>query len=440
MFPAFDPAVTDYAVSSPAGSPLVVSVIAPEGTRVAVDGKPSQTATFNTKVTLSPGQSFSFVVRNSSSMTTYYVRCLPDDFPRWTVERPGTPQTAFYAFEPDIPAGAGAAKNYFVLADSNGAPVWWYKSATEPFNALFLPNGDIAWTVFANGIEEHQLNGTLVRTTPVASPNGEASNTHELQRLANGDYIIICDLARGPVDMSAYGGNKIDSVIDNVIEEITPSGALVWRWSAMDHIPFSQTDAAFLSQFVAGTHPTDPFHMNSVEQDGSGFVVSLRHLDAIIRIDKTSGNIVWKLGGVPTAESLTFNADTYGNFGGQHDARLLADGTLTVHDNGTFKGRAPRAARYRIDTTARTATLVEQVVDPDISSSGCCGSAQKTSTGNWVAAWGMSPVVTEMTPSAGRVMLMTFKDSYFTYRATAVPPGVLNIAALRAGMDAQYPR
>ena len=135
--------------------------------------------------------------------------------------------------------------------------------------------------MFANGIEDHQLNGTLVRTTPVASPNGDASNTHELQRLANGDYIIICDLARGPVDMSAYGGNKIHSVIDNVIEETTPSGALVWRWSAMDHIPFSQTDAVFLPQFFAGTHPSDPFHMNSVEQDGSGFVVSLRHLDAL---------------------------------------------------------------------------------------------------------------------------------------------------------------
>lgn len=440
FYPTFDPNTSDYVVATPNGAPLAVSVNAPVGTFVAVDGQLARTASFTSRLNISPGQRFSFVVRSGSTLATYNVRCLPSDFPAWTTERPGTPENEFYAFEPDISVSGAAAKNYFILADNYGVPIWWYRSATEPFNALFLPNGDIAWTVFANGVEEHKLNGTLVKTTPVASPNGEVPNTHELQRLANGDYIIICDLARGPVDMSAYGGYTTDAVIDNVIEEVTPTGALVWRWSAMDHIPFSETDSAWLAQFVAGTHPTDPYHMNSVEPDGTGFVVSLRHLDAVIRIDKATGNIVWKLGGVHTAASLSFSNDHYGSFGGQHDARILSDGTLTVHDNGTGLGRAPRGVRYQIDTVAKTATLVEQVVDPDVTSSGCCGNARKTTTGNWVAAWGMNPVVTELTPTATRVFRMTFKDPYFTYRAEPVPAGVLSRAALRAGMDAQYPR
>jgi hypothetical protein len=55
-------------------------------------------------------------------------------------------------------------------------------------------------------------------------------------------------------------------------------------------------------------------------------------------------------------------------------------------------------------------------------------------------SWGMNPIVTELTPSGDRVFRMTFKDPYFSYRAEPVQFGVLTRAALRSGMDAQYPR
>jgi arylsulfate sulfotransferase len=124
--------------------------------------------------------------------------------------------------------------------------------------------------------------------------------------------------------------------------------------------------------------------MNSIEPDGNGIVASFRHLNGVIRIDKASGNIVWKLGGTPRPVSLTFEGDPFGNFAGQYDARLLPDGTLTVHDNGTLLGRAPRAVRYSIDPIAKTATLLEQVNDPDVPGSLFVGSARKLTGGNWV--------------------------------------------------------
>ncbi|MCW3051086.1 MAG: hypothetical protein JWN14_256 [Chthonomonadales bacterium] len=438
IFPAFDPAITDYVATTPSGA-LQVTVNAPAGTQVAVDGHPAAASTFTTPVTIAAGQSFPIVVTSAGTSKTYYVRCLPTDFPAWTTERPGTPQTEYYAFTPDSPIGPGTARHYLVIADNNGVPIWWYQGSDEPRAGIVLANGNIAWNV-TNGVEEHKLNGTLVNTITPDKSDGATFDLHELQQLPNGDFLIMAEVFRGPVDLSAEGGSANGTAVDNVIEEIAPNGSLVWKWSTFDHIPVSETSAVWWTQFIQSLSLADPYHMNSVEADGDGFVVSFRHLDSVYRINKATGNIVWKLGGTHRAESLTFSGDAHGNFGGQHDARILPDGTLTLHDNSVNQSRPPRAVRYRIDTAAKTATLLEQVTDPEISSALCCGSARKESGGNWVMSWGYSSVVTELTPAGARVFRMKLTNPYFSYRVQPVPTGVLNRAALRTGMDAQFPR
>ncbi|HLJ54289.1 MAG TPA: arylsulfotransferase family protein [Chthonomonadaceae bacterium] len=441
MTPAFDPAITDYVVSSKTAGPVQVMVTAASGNSVSVDGKPFQSQSFTTPVAVSAGQSFPVTVRFPGGTKTFFFRRLPSDFPTWTLDRAGTPQAEYYLIAPDIGlAAATPSRDYVIFADTNGVPVWWYKTASAPIQITLLPNGDVAWLTQAQTGEERSLTGALKRSF-VADPGiGGNIDNHELRLLPNGDYLVFADVARGPVDLSAIGGLPFAAIIDTVVEEVTPSGSLVFHWSAMDHIPFSEVDPAFRAQYVVNAEPADPFHMNSLEDDGTGIVISFRHESAVYRIDKATGNIVWKLGGVPRAESLAFVGDSFGNFGGQHDARILTDETLTVHDNGTQQGRPPRAARYRIDTAARTATLIEQVTDATAPSSLCCGSARKLAGGDWVVSWGLNPEVAELTPTGANVLRFTFGEPYFSYRAEPVAPGVLSRSNLRAGMDAQFPR
>jgi hypothetical protein len=436
--PTFDPSITDYVCTAPSGS-VSVTVNATSNTQVSVDGHPANTLEFATQVNLTPGQSFPIVVNSGGTSKTFYVRCLPADFPTWVTERPGTPQAEFYAFTPDRAISGLDTRRYVIITDSYGVPVWWYHTSDEPRNATVLANGDVAWTLPA-GVEERKVNGTLTRAFTADSSNGGTLDQHELFQLPNGDFVVIANVFRGPVDVTAIGGGPAATVFDEQIEEISPNGGVVWRWSSLDHIPVTEMSPRWQQQFITASPQADPYHMNSVEPDGDGFIVSFRHLDAIFRIDKATGNIVWKLGGTHRAESLTFSGDTYGNFGGQHDARVLPDGTLTVHDNGTNLGRAPRAVRYRLDTAAKTATLVEHLVDPDISSSICCGSARKLSGGDWVMSWGQSTDVTELKPNGARVFRMRSNEPFFSYRAVPVPVGTLSRAALRSGMDAQFPR
>jgi hypothetical protein len=108
-------------------------------------------------------------------------------------------------------------------------------------------------------------------------------------------------------------------------------------------------------------------------------------------------------------------------FSGQHFARLQAKGTLTVHDNGTNPGRPPRALRFRIDTKARTAKLLEAVSDPAVKASLCCGSAVRFADGRWLVSWGGQSVVGENGPRGMPLWRLTFGASLFSYRAIPFP-------------------
>lgn len=441
LSPAFDPGITDYVFRYQAGVTEQVSVKLSPNEKASIDGQGFHNSDFTTTVNITPGQSFSFVVQHSPRESkTYHVRCLPTDFPAWTTERPGNPQSEYYIVTPDLNLTGAPFKNYVIIADNWGVPLWWYRSSGAPLDAKILPNGNIGWLNFLQNAEERRLDGSFVRQFVPPAPIGGTMDTHEFQLLSNGNYLFIANVSRGPVDLSPFGGSPIATVTDNVIEEVAPDGTLVSYWSAMDHIPVSEVDPHWWLQYLVFSSPADAYHLNSVEPTDTGYVVSLRHLNAVIRIDKASGNIVWKLGGSARSESLTFVGDAYGNFGGEHDARILPDGTLTLHDNGTLQGRAPRAVRYSIDPIARTATLVEQITDADAASSGLVGSARRLIDGSWVICWGGSPYVAEYGPDGSRVFRMSFQNSFFSYRASPLPYGVLNRAALRDGMNVQFPR
>ena len=101
---------------------------------------------------------------------------------------------------------------------------------------------------------------------------------------------------------------------------------------------------------------------------------------------------------------------------------------------------AALAVRYRLDLKNRTATLIEQVTDSQAPGSGCCGSARKLPTGNWVTEWGQNPMVTELAPDGKLVFRIQLLDSWFSYRAFPVPYGKITREQLREGMDLQFPR
>jgi hypothetical protein len=320
---------------------------------------------------------------------------------------------------------------YAIIFDNHGVPLWWYHAA-RAHGTRVLPNGKVLWLEYDLGRWEiHRLDGSLVR---ILRAVGRATNVHDLQLLGNGDYLVGARVIRSHVDTSAYGGSSDANTLNTELQEVGPNQNLVWDWMSQDHISLGETGRWWDYAIDNGY---DIVHWNSIEPVGGSVIASFRHLDAVYKIDKSTGNILWKLGGTKTAKRLAVRSDPRGyTFGGQHDARRLADGTLTVFDNRTYLGQPPRAVRFRIDEGSGTATLLQSISDPDIPFSECCGSARRLGNGDWLISWGgPSNPVGGYKPDGQRTFLLTLPAR--SYRAEPVP-ATISAQDLRQGMRAMY--
>ena len=447
--PKFEPGVSDY-VTRCTGGPVQVDVTAASGTQVAVDGGSPRGGQFSQAVQLGPGQRFGFTTATAGVTSSYHVRCLPASFPAFTYSRPGEPSDDWTLVAPAL--GGGLFSGYVAIFGDHGAPIWWYRAPIVPADAELLSDGTVAYSNSGGGYginpsatyEIRRFDGTLVRTLATV---GSPTDFHDIQLLANGNYLILTYRPRDHVDLSAHGGPSDATVVDAEIQELTPGGSLAWSWNSRQHIGLDETGGWWPT--VIGNPRTlsdgrvlyDPVHINAIEPDGASILISMRHTDAVYSISRADGHVEWKLGGTTTPESLTVVNDPHPSnpFDAQHDVRRLADGTVSVHDNGSRLGRPPRAVRYWISTSARRATLVDSLADPDVPASNCCGSARKLDGGQWLLSWGGDPVVAQYAPDDSLASKLTF-SGVFSYRAVPVPREQVSAAALRQGMDTMFPR
>ena len=441
LFPGYGPHITDYVVRCD-DAPVMVSAHVSDPWLMSIAGSEARANDFSQTVPLSGGKTFTVTVRQagSSQVYRYHVRCLPSDFPTYSFTRDGPVSPEYFAADTGF---APVPNRYAIIFDNHGVPIWWYRApAVGP---RVLPSGNVLWFL-SRGQSSHyeirRLNGSLVRTLTTA--NGSAVNVHDLQLLAGGNYLIGAHTRAHHVDTSAYGGSSDADVRRAELEEVSSDGHLLWDWRSEDHISLAETGRWW--PFVIKNGSTNGYydlvHWNSIEPDGKSVIASFRHLDAVYRIRKSNGSIAWKLGGTTTPQSLEVRGDPESyTFGGQHDARVLADGTLSVFDNRTgLDDPKPRAVRYAIDPTAGTATLLQSISDPDIPVSYCCGSARRLPDQDWLIDWGRANLqgtgsIGGYEPDGQRTFLLTF-DSTFSYRAQPAPAGLLSAQDLRQGMNA----
>lgn len=360
---------------------------------------------------------------------SYDVRCLPNDFPRYSFRRAAPGGPGYFAVT--------LGDNYGAFFDRHGVPVWWYRAnGGAPANLQVLADGTVAFDpaidTLGTGYQIRTLSGRLLHR-PVGS-EGQTPEVHDIQLLDNGNYLIGLD-QQYTADTSAFGGSADSEVRGLKLEEVKPNGKVVWQWSSRDHIGLAETGRWWDLVNRLG-QPYDVVHWNAEQLDGRLILISFRHLDAIYAIDRKTGRIVWKLGGTQTPQSLRVRHDPQSDYplGGQHDVRVQPNGTVTIHDNATGLGFAPRAVRYRIDCRAKTATLVESIDDPAIPTSSCCGSARLLNSGDWLIDWGGTNVVRSYASDGSR--LFTLRLHTFSYRANPIAPGLVDRRMLRDAMDA----
>ncbi len=348
---------------------------------------------------------------------------LPPDFPQLTVTASDSPSSGYIflsTFSSPVDTSYG---HFLIIADNEGNPVFYKRlsdqSTNEAWDFTLQPTGVLTYAYPFVDPTWYVMNTSLQVTDSFRCGNGYIDDGHDMKILPNGNVILLADDYE-QIDMSQIvpGGDPDATVLDCVIQELDENKNVIFQWRAIDH--FNMTDG--LGTTLTGPS-VDPFHCNAIEMDQDGnILLSTRYLSEITKIDIETGNIIWRLGG--NNNQFNFVNDPI-EFSWQHDIRRIANGDITLMDNGN-RHILPfsRAVEYKLDEIDKTATLVWQFQHDPSSYNSFMGNVQRLSDGNTLIGWGGAPTpsVTEVRPDGSVAFEMSFPyDSALSYRAYRFP-------------------
>ncbi len=341
---------------------------------------------------------------------------IPPDFPAITITASDNP-TPGYLFLSNMTMGSGAPNSpYVMILDNSANPVFFRRTPSECTDFKVQPNGLLTYEDSNLGCFL-ALDSTYAVVDTFRCGNGYATNWHELRLLPDGHALLLGDdpqLVR--MDTIVPNGSPSALVQGIVIQELDRSKDVVFQWRTFDH--FKITDAThedLTSSWI------DPVHANAIEPDTDGtLMLSSRHMDEITKINRQTGEIIWRWGGINN--QFSFVNDSL-HFMHQHAIRRLPNGHVTLFDNGDF--RYPilsRGVEYALDEQAKRATLVWQFrKTPDIYAS-AMGYVQRLPGGNTIIGWGATnPTLTEVTPDGHVALELSFPAGVYSYRSFRFP-------------------
>lgn len=260
---------------------------------------------------------------------------------------------------------------------------------------------------------------------------------HEFLVTARGTALVmIYDEARA--DLSPLGGSEDARVLDGVVQEIDiRTGRVVFEWRGRDHL---DPDESYFQLPDDPRQPYDYLHLNSIDVDRDGnLLLSARHTSAVYKIDRRTGEVIWRLGG----RESDFEIAEEAVFASQHDARRGPGGRITLFDNGGPVGpvrQESRAIALELDRHDMTAALAREYAHPDGPSSESQGNAQFLPKGRVLIGWGSAPIVSELSRDGELLFDARFSDAdNETYRAYRLPwsghPVTRPAVSTEAGLD-----
>jgi arylsulfate sulfotransferase len=163
------------------------------------------------------------------------------------------------------------------------------------------------------------------------------------------------------------------NIMAPLIQEVN-NGNVVFEWNASNYPEFYA--ASVQGNDFTSTDLQDYMHMNAITIDpvDNNLIISFRQTDQIIKINRTSGAIMWRLGGASSDFPITADEQ----FLRQHDVSLTSYHSLMMVDNGLAGVRAyTRISEFVLDEANKTITSFKTTLLPDSAFISYMGSAQK---------------------------------------------------------------
>ena len=324
------------------------------------------------------------------------------------------------------PDEAGPGQDGCLILDNTGQPVWFRPVATEAMDVMdfklqrYKGEPVLTWwegehTGYGQG-EYVLMDASYREVARVRAGNGLQGDHHEFI-ISPEDTALFDIYGRVPMDLSPYGGGADSAALEGVIQEVDiETGEVLFEWHSLEHIGI---DESYSSPPENPKFAHDYFHINSIDVDHDGnLIVSARRTSAVYKIDRKSGEVIWRLGGKKS--DFEMGAGTRTDW--QHDARRQPDGTITIFDNGgVSKDEQSRCIVVKLDEDAMTATLLRKYTHPNKVLAATQGSMQTLPNGNVFVGWGSEPHMSEFDRAGELLFNADFPTEGESYRAFRFP-------------------
>ncbi|MBN2717559.1 MAG: aryl-sulfate sulfotransferase [Deltaproteobacteria bacterium] len=378
-------------VSGSDGEEWQLSRIADTQLRVPVIGLKPQTEYAVTVTATANGHTI------EADAGTWATPPLPDDFPplHIAISEPAQMEPGMIQF--NVWNGTRSSDKPLVIVDNDGVVRWYYTGVGVYDDHRRLENGHVIFTPDECVIHEVDALGNTVESWYAINHPGDCdvpdgsipvdaeSFHHAMTVLENGNLLALSTELRDAENFptsedDAAAPTRTTRVMASVIVEFTPAGQIVKKIPLFDLLDPTRIGRGvlsaswgLLSKYEDDDVTTEDWdHSNALEYDAAAdaYLVSVRHQDAIIKINRETETLEWILGTPanwrsPWREKLFTPDDTVEWFFHQHAVVLTPLG-IGMYDNGNFRAPAyeptrtqySRAVLFSIDEEAMTVSQI----------------------------------------------------------------------------------
>ncbi|MGV8906782.1 MAG: arylsulfotransferase family protein [Acetobacterium sp.] len=347
--------------------------------------------------------------------------------------------------------------NYYATLNSGGAVLYELNSKGEVIFYIAKPleeaKGETYWDFKKHVLEDGKIRYSYQRAYPDGDGQAFSNNSlgervildenyHEIKTITllesenakagdpvdGHDFILIND---DHYIVSAYQLRFAENI--PVALEPNPMGAKIVRTLLQevkaDKVVFEFASDAYPELYTLSTENNDYGNIANQSPDYANFnsmiidpadnnlICSFRNLNTIVKINRETGAIIWKLSGAGDEFGLTEDQKT----SKQNDVRLTDDGYLTIFDNANSSGQT-RILKLKLDeVNKKVLEYKEYKIPGHVTVDG--GSAQKVGDGRevYTVGWGNNTdglaALTEVDFTSGKKLFeMTLPEGVFTYR------------------------
>lgn len=294
--------------------------------------------------------------------------------------------------------------------DAEGEVVWYYQSDERLAGFNRLKNGNLFFLTTGSQAKEIDMLGNLVSHWYAAKrPQGPIEGAipvdvhtihHQPHELPWGNFLAMTAF---PKEIENFYTSESDPdaprrnafVMGDKIVEFSRDGSTAWEWNSFDYLDPYRIGYETIHPYwhVRGfPHHMDWTHGNGAfySDEDDTLLLCMRLQDAVIKIDRSTGDIRWILGnhhgwsGRLKAKLLKPRGNVRWPYR-MHNPEITPQGTILIWDNSTiqarpFDGKAwvpphrvhSRAVEYAVDEKKMTVSQVWSSEDPAGVDRFCC--------------------------------------------------------------------